>query len=55
MPGDQLLAYGDRDSASGVPSIESVDINLTYEPPWTPQMIVPEAKQHLCIGDGDSW
>ena len=54
-PATSFLAYGARDSASGVPGIESVDIDLTYEPPWTPQMISSEAKQHLGIGDGDGW
>lgn len=54
-PATSFLAYGARDSASGVPGIESVDINLTYEPPWTPEMISREAKQHLGIGDEDGW
>ena len=54
-PATSFLAHGARDSASGVPGVKSVDINLTYEPPWTPQMIAPEAKQHLGIGDGYGW
>jgi metal-sulfur cluster biosynthetic enzyme len=54
-PATSYLAYGARDSASGVPGIESVDINLTYEPPWTPEMISPEAKQYLGVSDGDGW
>jgi metal-sulfur cluster biosynthetic enzyme len=54
-PATSYLAYGARDSASAVPGIKSVDINLTYEPPWTPEMISPEAKQHLGIRDAVGW
>ncbi len=54
-PATSYLVDGAQDSASGVPGIESVDINLTYEPPWTPEMISPEAKQHLGVGDEDGW
>ncbi len=54
-PATSYLAFGARDSASAVPGIQSVDINLTYEPPWMPKMISPEAKQHLGIRDGDGW
>jgi metal-sulfur cluster biosynthetic enzyme len=54
-PATSYLAFGARESASSVPGVQSVDINLTYEPPWTPKMISPEAKQHLGISDGDGW
>ena len=54
-PATSYLVDGAQDSASGVPGIELVDINLTYEPPWTPEMISPEAKQHLGVGDEDGW
>jgi metal-sulfur cluster biosynthetic enzyme len=32
-----------------VPTVEFVDVALTYDPPWTPDMMTPEAKQHLGI------
>lgn len=54
-PATSYLAFGVRDSAAAVPGIASVDVNLTYEPPWTPEMISPEAKQHLGIRGGDDW
>jgi metal-sulfur cluster biosynthetic enzyme len=54
-PATSFLAEGARESVCSVPGIESVDINLTYEPPWTPQMMSAEAKQHLGISDGDGW
>ena len=53
-PATDYLAYGARDSASSVAGIETVNINLTYEPPWTPDMISSEAKQHLGISDAAS-
>jgi metal-sulfur cluster biosynthetic enzyme len=54
-PATSYLAYGARDSAAGVAGIETVDIDLTYDPPWTPDMMSPEAKQHLGIGEGGGW
>jgi metal-sulfur cluster biosynthetic enzyme len=38
-----------------VPGIERVDVMLTYDPPWTPQLMAPEAKEHLGIASGDGW
>jgi metal-sulfur cluster biosynthetic enzyme len=43
-PGCPAAAYledGARESALTVPGIESVDIALTYGPPWTPEMMTP--------------
>jgi metal-sulfur cluster biosynthetic enzyme len=36
-----------------VAGVDSVDVMLTYDPPWRPQMMSGEAKQHLGVGDGD--
>ncbi|MBN8955433.1 MAG: metal-sulfur cluster assembly factor [Rhizobiales bacterium] len=54
-PATSYLKDGARDAAWSVPSVEFVDVKLTYEPPWTPQMMTAEAKQHLGITDGDGW
>ncbi len=54
-PAASFLKEGARDSACTVPGVESVDVTLTYDPPWRPQMMSAEAKQHLGIGDGDGW
>lgn len=51
-PATSYLQDGARDAASAVPAVESVDVNLTYDPPWTPDMMSVEAKQHLGITDG---
>jgi metal-sulfur cluster biosynthetic enzyme len=48
-PATNYLADGARNAAQAVDSIRSVDIELTYDPPWTPNMMSPEAKEHLGI------
>lgn len=48
-PATGYLKDGARDAAWSVPSVEFVDIALTYDPPWTPDMMTPDAKQHLGI------
>lgn len=48
-PATNYLKNGARDGAWAVPGIEFVDVSLTYEPPWTPQMMTPEARMRLGI------
>jgi len=50
-PATVYLLSGARDSAWAVPGIEFVDVALTYEPPWTPQMMTPAARMRLGIAD----
>ncbi|WP_315926744.1 metal-sulfur cluster assembly factor [Mesorhizobium sp. SP-1A] len=38
-PATNYLKEGARDAAWSVPGVEFVDVHLTYEPPWTPQMM----------------
>ena len=38
-----------------VPAVECVEVTLTYEPRWTPQMMSTEAREHLGISDGSAW
>ncbi|NPA75975.1 MAG: metal-sulfur cluster assembly factor [Euryarchaeota archaeon] len=35
--------------AKEVPGVEDVDIELTFEPPWTPDRMSPEARKLLGI------
>jgi metal-sulfur cluster biosynthetic enzyme len=30
-----------------IPGVEDVDIELTFDPPWTPDMMTPEARKLL--------
>ena len=32
---------------SKIKSLESIDVNLTFDPPWTPERMSPEAKEKL--------
>ena len=51
-PATNYLKDGAARSASNVPGVEFVDVKLTHEPRWTPEMMGPEAKAHLGIRDG---
>ena len=52
-PATDYLKQGAFQSASSVPGIETVDLALTYDPPWMPQMMSPAAKQHFGIADAN--
>ncbi|WP_433994105.1 metal-sulfur cluster assembly factor [Afipia felis] len=49
-PATNYLKTGAGEAASSVDGVEFVDVRLTYEPRWTPDMMTPEAKAHLGIG-----
>ncbi len=48
-PATNYLKSGAGESASSVPGVEFVDVKLTYEPRWTPEMMSPDAKAYLGI------
>lgn len=54
-PATNYLKEGARDAAESVQGIEFVDVELTYEPPWSPEMMSIEAKRHLGIVDDGGW
>lgn len=54
-PASSYLKDGARDAVCGVPAVEFVEVKLTYEPPWTPEMMSTEAREHLGISDGSGW
>ncbi|MGC1465678.1 MAG: metal-sulfur cluster assembly factor [Pseudolabrys sp.] len=54
-PATSYLKDGAREAASVVPGVASVDVSLTYDPPWTPEMMTDQAKEHLGIGAGNGW
>jgi metal-sulfur cluster biosynthetic enzyme len=49
-PATNYLKTGAGEAASSVDGVEFVDVRLTYEPRWTPDMMTSEAKAHLGIG-----
>jgi len=46
-PATSFLKDGARDGAWAVPGVEFVNVTLTYEPHWTPEMMTDDAKRHL--------
>lgn len=51
-PATDYLRGGADAAASSAPGVTSVSIELTYDPPWSPDMMSPKAKEHLGIGEG---
>lgn len=51
-PATGFLKEGVTNRAWSVPGVEFVDVKLSYDPPWTSQMISPEAKADLGFVDG---
>jgi metal-sulfur cluster biosynthetic enzyme len=50
-PATDYLQTGARDAAFTVEGVGSAQVTLTYDPPWTPKMMSPEAKAHFQIQD----
>lgn len=46
-PATNYLKEGSREAAGSVVGAEAVEVELTYEPPWTPQMMSDAAKSHF--------
>lgn len=51
-PATDYLRQGAHDAASSVEGISSVEVEMTYDPPWTPAMMSTEAKEHFGITSG---
>lgn len=54
-PATSYLKNGAREATCAVPAVESVEVELTYEPPWTPEMMSPDAREYLGISDRRGW
>lgn len=48
-PAAAYLKEGACDSALTVPGIVRAEVSLTYDPPWAPEMMTPEARSRLGI------
>ena len=46
-PAVRFLKEGAANAAAGVPGVGSVDIALTFDPPWTPSRIEPVVRASL--------
>lgn len=54
-PATGYLQQGAGDAVGELPGVEHVDVVLTYEPRWGPDMMSREAKAHFGIGEGAGW
>lgn len=48
-PATNYLTQGVQVCVEAIEGVKQVRVDLTYEPPWEPEMMSPEAKQHLGI------
>ncbi len=53
-PASAFLKDGAHESARGVPGVTAVDVDLTYEPRWTPDMMSADAKRLLGFDGGSA-
>lgn len=51
-PGNALTLEQVRNRLAGIPDISKVEVDLVWEPAWTPQRITPEGKRQLGIQAG---
>lgn len=49
-PASSYLRDGAGEAAQSVAGVQSADVQLTYDPPWTPEMMSPAAKDYLGVG-----
>lgn len=49
-PAGPMIQEGIHDAAASVPGVEGVDVELTWEPPWTPDRMSEDAKFILGFG-----
>jgi len=54
-PATNYLTSGAGEAVGALSGVEFVDVKLTYEPRWAPEMMSPEAKAHFGITDGGRW
>jgi metal-sulfur cluster biosynthetic enzyme len=52
-PATDYLRGGAGAAAESAAGVKSSAVELTYDPPWTPDMMSPQAKAHLGIGEGE--
>ena len=49
-PAGPMIQEGIRDAVAGVPGVEDVEVELTFDPPWTPDRMSDDAKFILGFG-----
>ena len=49
-PAGPMIQEGIHDAAAAVPGVEDVEVELTWDPPWTPELMSEDAKFILGFG-----
>ena len=49
-PAGPMIQVGIYEAAAAVPGVEEVEVDLTWEPPWTPDRMSDDAKFILGFG-----
>ena len=49
-PAGPMIQEGIHDAVVGLPGVEEVDVELTFDPPWTPDRMSDDAKFILGFG-----
>ena len=49
-PAGPMIEEGIREAAERVPGVEQVETDLTWDPPWTPELMSEDAKFILGFG-----
>ena len=49
-PAGPMIQEGIHDAAASVPGVEEVEVELTWDPPWTPDRMSDDAKFILGFG-----
>ena len=49
-PAGPMIQEGIHDAAARVPGVEEVEVELTWDPPWSPERMSDDAKFILGIG-----
>ncbi|MBD0330235.1 MAG: metal-sulfur cluster assembly factor [Thermoleophilia bacterium] len=49
-PAGPMIEEGIHDAAASVPGVEHVETELTWDPPWTPELMSDDAKFILGFG-----
>jgi metal-sulfur cluster biosynthetic enzyme len=49
-PAGPMIQEGIHDAAAAVPGVDEVDVELTWDPPWTPERMSDDAKFILGFG-----
>lgn len=54
-PATDYLVQGTQQALQQLPGCAGIEVELTYEPPWTPARMSPLARLHLGIDRASAW